>query len=131
MNTTKKIAILIILFLATSFIVGNIFADYKAEKLARNFKDQAMSKVDLLENEYNNLFWQQKVSMAQALLDSNASPEQIDKLLAEDGIYTIRLNKAASDLKDNMDLGYIMWLNSMENSLNSKTKSIIVHTGHY
>lgn len=133
-NNNKGIAILIVLLIATSFLVGNLFAGYKAKKLAIDFKDQAENKINGLNEDYNHLLWEQKVELIKTLLDdnyNNMSSSQLENLLSDDGIYVIRLNLAAQDTKDDVDFVYQAWLNNMENNLNNGRKSIIIHSGYY
>lgn len=130
----KKIVILMLLLIATSFLVGNLFAGYKAKTLAMDFKDQAENRVDELNQNYSSMLWEQKVKLIKTLLDgnyTNMSSSELDNMLNDDGIYVIRLNLAAQGTKDDVDYVYQTWLNNTIDNLNNGRKSIIIHSGHY
>jgi len=130
-SISKTVAVLVILLLASSFVLGNIFAGYKAEKMAQDYKTQASDSVANLKDEYKDLLWEEKVKLMQGILNGNTDSQTIEGLLEQEGIYLIRLNLAAQGANEGLDYQYQLWLHNLEQNLNNQRKSIIIHSGHY
>lgn len=115
-NITKSIAILIVLLLATSFVLGNLFADYKAKQIAEDYKETANQQILTLEQQSADLMSEQEFAFVTLALQQGVDIKKIEPMLQQNGIYLVSLNTMAQDTKDNLDLEYIMWVNSLRKS---------------
>lgn len=113
MNITKSIAILIVLLLATSFVMGNIFADYKAKKIASDYKETANKQVLELKQQSSNLMSEQEFAFVRLALQQGVGIEKVEPMLQQNGMYLVSLNSMAKDTKENIDLEYLMWIDTL------------------
>lgn len=112
-SISKTVAILIILLLASSFVLGNIFAGYKAEKIASNYKENAEARINELENEHRGIVSQQEFDFINLALEQGVPLDQIKPLVEKNGIYLLQIDAAAEDALDDVDWGYLMWINAL------------------
>lgn len=125
----KTIAIFMILLLFSAFILGNTFANYKAEKLAAEYKTQAVNSVTKLEEKYTDVLWQQKLGLIRSML-SGENKYNLENLVSSDeGIYVIRLQSQTQDTKSNLEQTYLSLINDLEQKLSLKQRYIIIHAG--
>lgn len=114
MNTINKtILMLVILLLASSFVLGNALAGYKAEKLASEYKTQAQAQVSQLDTEHQILLKAQEKAFINLALEQGVALDKMEPYVEQDGIYLINLQQEAQDSMDSIDLEYLMWLESL------------------
>lgn len=113
MSISKTIAVLIILLLASSFVLGNAFADYKAEKLARQYKTMAENQMITLHDQNELLIQAQGMALSKSALEQGIPLNKLAPLMEENGVFLLQLNEANEESRDNLDMEYLMWINSL------------------
>ena len=124
-SISKTVAILVILLLATSFVLGNIFSGYKAEKIAQEYKDKADIEVQNLGRENMELMLEQKAEFVRLALQNGINPEKLEPLLEKNGIFLLQLGSATEDASNNLDWEYLVWLSNQR-----KPERKIFHVQH-
>ena len=112
-NISKTIVALMILLLASSFVLGNALAGYNAEKLANEYKTQAQKQISQLDTKHQIVLKAQETAFVNIALEQGVALDKMEPYVEQDGIYLVRLQQEAQDSMDSIDLEYLMWIESL------------------
>ncbi len=112
-SISKTVAVLIILLLASSFVLGNVFADYKAEKMAKKYKATTEKQLIIIQDQNELLMKAQGMALMKSALEQGIPLNKVEPLIEQNGLYLLQLDSANNQGMDDIDEEYLMWINSL------------------